>query len=631
MLSRVKDLLQGKGIDDQRLEQAYLLIKGSGRYPARMPSHYLAIAIELIERHRLRPGGVQIYVSPEPTKHALGRPSVTFAVLALDWPGLLNSCTGTLHEKGFNVPFCEAMIIEEPERQLGLVFIEIDVGRREDFEDLLRQTHDIEETLLVAAARETGKGELMITESRKAEHYSRVVEHLKQIAPVAEHNDLLGSKGEVLRFFSARSLAYLAERSPDDIAGQIHTNYVLTKMVRETGRVYAKLGNIATAAGPLTGISVAGYEHDISMGDCFRVIDEVIPGYQRKYDKAYITGDGISVFRIEVLDAGGKPLPTEQHVELSQKLMGIKDSPVCNRLSPGVELIGRKICPVMLEEERQLKLPQAYMHPHSRSNIKVVLVTSDADRGHAFKCIEEIAKVRGLEAAMPDTPSHVTYGDDENMTVQEVAIIDVWVNFEVFFGAPKGPYDEELILVKIEDALRKAESIGPRLRIFDRTGRQMRRARSERIVALAAREDIDAEVTRQIVSRLGDRQVISPTVSDQEIFDQVLTGIEAIRSWHTGGHRAAGLAWRATELSGPGRRASYSVFAIAHSPERSYLGGIIAAVSSLGLESSTVIDGPDYTLVLFRLAYHGEALSDKELADLSLKLRGLLAGEPGKP
>jgi len=624
MLLRVKELLEGTGISDEFIEQAYLNIKSSGRYPARMPSHYLAIAIQLMEKLRHGPGGVEIYISPEPTKYALGRPSVTFAVLALDWPGLLNSCAGTLHEKGFNVPFCEAMIIQEPERQLGLVFIEIDVARREDFEHLLRVKHDIEETLLRAAARETGKDELLMTESRKAEHYSRVVDYLRRIAPAAEHANLFEKKGEALRFFAARSLAYLIERSPEEIANQIHTNYIFTKLVRETDKIYAKVGDIDTAAGSLTGISVAGYEHDLSMGDCFRVTDEVVPGYQRKYDKAFITGDGINVIRIEILDADGRPIPHEQQVDLGQRLMAIKDSPVCNRLSPGVEMIGRKICPAMLEEERQLKLPQVYMHPHSRSNIKVVLVTSGADRGHAFKCIEEISKTRGLEAAMPDTPSHVDSGEGEATVIQEVAIIDVWVNFEVFFGAPKGPYDDELILVRIEEALRKTESIGPRLRIFDRTGRQLRRARSDRIIYMASREGLDTDTARQIISRLGDRQIISPTVTDQEIFDQVLTGIEAVRRWQTGKGGAPGMAWRITDLSGLSRRGSYNIFAVAHGPDQQRLADIMRVVSELGPESSAVVDGADFTLVLFRLAYHGRALGENELNQLAAKLTAML-------
>jgi hypothetical protein len=359
------------------------------------------------------------------------------------------------------------------------------------------------------------------------------------------------------------------------------------------------------------------------MGDCFRVIVEIVPGYQRKYDKAFITRDGINVIRIEILDADGKPISHDRQVELTQRLMAIKDSPVCNRLSPGVEMIGRKICPAMLEEERQLKLPQVYMHPHSRSNIKVVLVTSGADRGHAFKCIEEISKARGLEAAMPDTPSHVTFGERESTVIQEVAIIDVWVNFEVFFGTAKGPYDDELILVRIEEALRKTESIGSRLRIFDRTGRQLRRARADRIIDMATHEGFDADTARQIVSRLGDRQIISPTVTDQEVFDQVLTGMEAVKRWQTG-KGAPGIAWRITDLSGPSRRGSYNVFAVAYSQTQDRLADIMGVVSELGPESSTVVDGADFTLVIFRLAYHGRALGENELNELAGKLGAML-------
>jgi acetolactate synthase small subunit len=625
---RVKELLQGKGISDEAIEEACSLIKSSGRYIARMPSHYLAIAIELIERHKRGPGGVEIYISPEANNHALGRPSVTFAVLALDWAGLLNSCAGTLHEKGFNLSFCEAMVISQAESELALVFIEIDVARKDDFERLLSMEHEIEETLLMSAARDTGKDELLMTEAKKAEHYSRVIEQLRRIAPASEHGDLFEKQGEAVRFFSARTLAYLIERSPDDIAVQIYDNYLFTRIVRETGKVYAKVRNIDTSAGQLTGISVAGYEHDISLGDCFRVIDEVVPGYQRKYDKAYITGDGISVIRIEVLDAEGKPLPHDLQVEIGQRLTAIKDSPECNRLSPGVEMIGRKICPAMLEEERQLKQPQVYMHPHSRSNIKVVLVTSGADRGHAFKCVEEISRVRGLEAAMPDTLSHVTFGEGENAVLQEVAIIDVWVNFEAFFGTSRGPYDDELILVKIEEALRKADKIGPRLRIFDRTGRQLRRARMDRIVAMADAGGIDADVARQIVSRLGDRQVISPTVADREIFDQVVTAVEAVGNWRDGGGVTPGMAWHTTDLSGPGKRASYTVFAVAHGPERDLLAEIVKAASGFGLVSSMVLDGPDYGLVIFRLAHRAKALAEKELHQMAVRLAAVLAAPP---
>lgn len=619
MLIKVKRLLEGKGISHERIEEAYQLIKGSGRYPARMPSHYLAIAIELIEKDRREPGGVQIYISPKPTKYALGRPSVTFAVLALDWPGLVNSCTGTLHEKGFNISFCEAVIIDEPDQKVGLIFMEIDVAQEGQFQHLLSLEPEIAETLIRIATQETGTGELLIMETRKAEQYTLVVDELKKLAEPSEYPAFFGKKGEAVRFFAARTLAYLTERRPEDLAKQIHTNYTFLRGVRQNSKIYASVGNLQTPAGELTGISVAGFEHDLSMGDVFRVIDEVVPGHQRKYDKAFITGDGVNVFRIEIVGAKGRALSHDQQVELERKLISVQDAPVCDRLSPGVELIGRKICPIMLEEERQLKLPQVYMHPHSRSNIKVVLVTSGADRGQAFGLIEQISKVNGLEAGMPDPPSIVAAGLGESKSVQEMAIIDVWVDFEGFFGTSKGPYNDELILVRIEKALRKTPTIGPRIRIFDRTGRQLRRARTEKVSAMARKQGFDAELARQILARLGDRQIVSPAVSDEEVFHQVETGIEAVERWHKGENTVPGMAWRAAELGPAGRGASYTVFAIAHAPKKASISDLVKVASPFGLESSTVVDGADFSLIIFRLAHQGKSLEQSETKELSRK------------
>jgi hypothetical protein len=509
------------------------------------------------------------------------------------------------------------VIIDEPDQHVGLILMEIDVAEEGQFEHLLSMEPEIQETLLRTAAQETGKGELLIMETRKAEQYSLVVDELKRLADDSEYPAFFGKKGEAVRFFAARTLAYLTERRPEDLAIQIHTNYRFQQHVKESSKIYAAVGNIETPAGELTGISVASFEHDLSMGDVFRVIDEVVPGYQRKYDKAFITGDAINVFRIEIVDAKGRALPHDQQVELEQKIISFKDAPVCDRLSPGVELIGRKICPIMLEEEKQLSLPQVYMHPHSRSNIKVVLVASGADRGQAFKIIEQISKVRGLEAGMPDPPSVVTSGTGEARAVQEVAIVDVWVNFETFFGTSKGPYNDELILVRIEKALRKADTIGPKLRIFDRTGRQLRRARTEKIRSMAQKQGLDPEAARQILARLGDRQIISPIISDQELFIQVRTGIDAIEKWRSGDGSSPAMAWQAADLGPTGRGASYTIFAVAHTPDRAYLSDLIKAASSFGLESSTVVDWPDCTLLIFRISHQGRSLEPSEIKEIA--------------
>ena len=633
MLGKIMQLLEGSGITEKRIEEVYQLIKTSGRYPARMPSHYLATAIRLVHRDledKKGSGKVRLYISPEPTKYALGRPSVTFAVLARDWPGLVNTCTGTLHLMGFNVAFCEAVVIDEPEQRMGLVFMEIEVADRKEFEHLLSLEDQIKSILLLVSGKKEGAGRLMMTEVQRIQHYHLVFDELMKIAKKSDYPALFGEdKGETVRFFLARTLAYITERTPRDLAHQIYANYSFVKQVQKTGKILAWVGNIDTPGGELTAISVAGYDHDLSMGDCFRVISEVAPGYQRKYDKAFIVGatdpaNAINVMRIEIVDAKGKALSKGQQVELQQKLVGIQDEVGCPSLSPGVEIIARKICPLLMQEEKQLQIPQVYMHPHTRTNIKVVMITSGQDRGHAYRLVEEVNRVKGLKAGMPDPAASVTLGKREGATAQEMAVIDVWVDHERFFGTTKGPFNDEQILVAIEDALKRADRIGPRLRIFDKTGREMRSDRSDRVSTMARSKGFDPEVARQIVARLGDRLTISPAVQDEEVFDSVVTGIEAVNEWRASERSHPAIAWRAVEAGVAGRGVSYTVLAIAHSPKKRYLSRLIKVVSHYGLESSTLVDNSDFTLLLFRLAHQGKSLEQSEIDELSAGLKGVL-------
>jgi hypothetical protein len=518
-------------------------------------------------------------------------------------------------------------VIEEPDQRLGLVFMEIEVGDKKEFDHLLSMEVEIQQSLIRAAAAETGKDELLILETRKAEQYSLVAKELKAISDSSDYEAFFGRKGEAVRFFAARTFAYLTERTPKDLAAQIHDNFTFIRGVRETGKIYANAGNVSTPAGDLTGISVAAYGHDLSMGDVFRLIDEVAPGYQRRYDKAFITGEGINVMRIEFVDARGMPLTHDHQVELTQKILAFKEAAVCNRLSPGVELVGRKICPAMLEEEREIKIPQVYMHPHSRSNVKVILVASGNDRGQAFKCIEEINRIKGLEAAMPDPPSVVQHGNGATTSLQEVAIIDVWINFEAFFGSPRGPYDDELILVAIEEALRRAKDIGPRLRIFDRTGRQLRRVRTERITTMAADRGLDVDLTRQVLGRFGDRLILSPTVSDDEVFSQIETGVTTVSDWKETGSKVPQVKWRNIEMSSAGRGSSYTLIAVVQRPASPSLVGVVKLLDDSGAESSVIFDGDDYRLVLYRLTHQGRALEDDEIEDITDSLRNILSSD----
>jgi hypothetical protein len=631
MRRKVKQMLEGSGISEKRIEEVYRLIERSGRYPARMPSRYLATAIRLIHSDLEDKKGltkVRIHISPEPTKYALGRPSVTFAVLAVDWAGLLNTCTGTLHLMGFNVAYCEAVVIDEPDRRMGLVFMEIEVADRKEFEHLLNLEDDIKSILQLVSGQKEGASRLMMTEVQRIQHYHLVFDELMKIAKKSEYRALFSEdRGEMVRFFLARTLAYITERAPKDLAHQIYANYTFVRDVKKTGKISAWVGNIQTTGGELTAISVAGFEHDLSLGDVFRVIGEVAPGYQRKYDKAFIVGassqkHAINVMRIEIVDVKGGALSKDQQVELQEMLVEIQDEETCpGGISPGVEIIARRICPFLMQEEKQLKLPQVYMHPHTRTNIKVVVISSGPDRGHSYSLVEKINEVEGLKAGMPDPAATVKVGKAENATVQEMAILDVWVDRERFFGRTKGPQNDELILRAIEAAIKKADRIGARLRIFDKAGREFRADRSDRIAAMAARQELDPEIARQIVSRLGDRLTISPAVSDEEVFASALPGIKAVNEWRESGLKSPAITWHVAET---GKKTSYSILAVAYDPKKKYVSKIVKIVTPYGLESSTVVDNVDFTLLIFRLAHQGKSLESSEIDELSASIQSAI-------
>jgi hypothetical protein len=72
------------------------------------------------------------------------------------------------------------------------------------------------------------------------------------------------------------------------------------------------------------------------------------------------------------------------------------------------------------------------------------------------------------------------------------------------------------------------------------------------------------------------------------------------------------------------------VFAVVNGPEQAPIGQVIKVASSFGLESSTVVNGTDHTLVLLRLSHQGKSLEENEIGELSLKL-GPALGMPGTP
>jgi hypothetical protein len=175
----------------------------------------------------------------------------------------------------------------------------------------------------------------------------------------------------------------------------------------------------------------------------------------------------------------------------------------------------------MLDEEKELKIPQGYIHPHAPDHYKLIVIGSGNDAGHGLELVAAVAAVPGLSAAMPDKPSHMNYVQDGLEQVQEISIIDIWVERRLLFAEEGLPGNEEEIYNKIEQAIRSVQVFGPRLRIFDRTSRALRQVRLAAVLKLAENEGIPAQEIKSLFYNLGDKCLLNPEIPDDLIFSQL--------------------------------------------------------------------------------------------------------------
>jgi len=620
----VKRLLEGKGISEETVEKCYKEVISTNPYACRMSPLHIALCIELLEREK--EGEVQVYISELPREELIDRflrkrSTITIAILAPDWPGLLDSCTSIIHEEEFNLFYSESFVFRGREKDYGFVLMEVEMLSREIVHRLAGLRTEIEEKLTRAAILDQAKKGLLKSEIRKLDEYSRVVEILKKISHPEELEGLISDEGEAVRFFGARSEAYIRERRPEDIAWQILTNFRFQQGIRRVGGgILVKIRNLEVTGSALTGISLAALEKEVSLGDCLRVLEEIIPGYQRKHDKAFFTLDGIIVIRIEVTDSQGNAFSPELQMKIIERLKRIREERIRVEFSPGLELLSRKIIPPMLEEERELKIPQVYMHPHSWNEFKIVIISSGEDRKKVKDCLRQLDRIKGLICALPDTPSIFRYREGEVEVQQQVDIIGIRVNFEEFFGRSKGPYEEEKIFSALEETLRKVEDIGSRLRIFDRTTRVLRQSRWERIKPMLERAKVDLTRGKEIFYRLGDKRLMDSNISDSVIFEEIEFGVKTWKDFERKKEKTLSSQFKKIIPQLGGEEKGYTLLALVALTKDNLLDRTLEALKDFEVDSFSRLDEGGDSLLLFRITKGLNPLSAQEERELLKRL-----------
>ncbi len=423
---------------------------------------------------------------------------------ASDWPGLGETVIGIVHEKGYNIAFVYGVVSTDGKYAFIAIKIPFPPEKLNDVRFHLQEI--TEELKRLAREGDQIKARLVTTGIEKLEILEKIKSALRDIAFPEEYEEISKTGGELEKFVFSRSLAYLKERDPKTLAEIILVGHRFIKKLRQVGMgVEIHIKNIQTEREELTGLTVGGFQKDISMDEVFDLIKEVFPNFQRKFDKEFITEDGICMVRVE-FTVNNRPLTPEEQKKLEQHLKtNLKQGKIRVPLNIkfGGEIFGRALVPKMVDEALTSHLPQVAIIPIEQDKttvtFRIAIVDNNPEKFDTL--IKNIAKSDGFVLISFRPPSKVR---------EEYVLFLTVRGLVSFFNS-----DVELF-EKLKDLIR--ESIGP-FRDFDEGLRTIDRKKLEKIYQLISRANIPEELIRTFYFSIDD--FIRTTLSPEKITEDI--------------------------------------------------------------------------------------------------------------
>ncbi len=430
---------------------------------------------------------------------------VGLTVVAPDWAGLVEAVAGLIHSKGYNIMYLNAFVKEQ---HYGVVHLRI---RAESPEKLKTIKKDIEDVMFalerVASGSSSVKRVLQIGFFRMTSML-QISEALKKIVESEEdYVEITKPGGELEKFILSRTDAYIRDRKPEDLAMQVYQNFRFIRKLRSQGHgLEVDIRNEKTAQGEQTCITVAGFERNISMDDVLDEIREYIPMFKIKYDKQFVTADGIIVIRVEITDRNDNPLGQDEIELLKNRLRDWLSKRRRQRfvISNLIELVGRVLVPTLLEETRRSGMAQFYMLPEDiakdYADFMIVLVAPVQDVAEARtmyqKLIEKINTIKGISLRSNKEPK-LSNG---------FAIMFHWIR-----ALTAEFKSEEEIYIRVKEAV--SEIIGE-FHDFDEGMRKMERKKLDEVVSELQQRRVDMAFVREFFYSMNGFERISRPARD---------------------------------------------------------------------------------------------------------------------
>jgi len=590
-------------MDDRKLREAYEHVSKSMKYEEfvklsssfRLPherengftARELATYVNLIAREKQEPDSVQLDTVVE--KRNRGG-VVTFTVLAPDWAGLLDSIVSVIHERDYNLGYLQGFLADRGKYGVITVSFELNQAGMKNF---LEQQETIEKLLKSMARSDKVIMKLLRGEARKLQKYREVIATLRDLCSPDEVGEVIGEEAE--RFFASRPGAYIEERKPEDLAAQILLNYRFQHLVMEQGGVRVRIDNIQTSKELLTTVSVVGLDREIALDDVLQALREFLPNFQRKYDKEFVTEDGVAVFRVEIQTEDGKWVDDDQLTELELSLtekLSQKKRRVPLDVRVGAELFGRLAIPQLLREANVSQRPQVYILPEfSRSDFamfKILLVAPVKGKkiGElAISCVNRLNRIGGLFVTSATQPV--------SKEGKEVDIIDIRADTAVF-------EESEEIYRTIKGCLR--EELGD-FRDFDEGLRVLDVERLKELTEMLGAKGIDKKFTRDFYYNIEDFFRVSS--SEEEIASHIALAWKAYRDFRK----------RREKIVKHGETKRASLFCVVEEKEKMDMDMYVAPLRDYDF-FLTQLDEPGATVLMFSIGKDAHALSAADVERL---------------
>ncbi len=384
--------------------------------------------VNTFERFLKQEKDVFVYINEERIAHYY---LMNLGVIAPDCPGILETISGYLHNLGFNLIFVHGFLFPYKAEQKTFILYRLQLNEQECQKFQIQRIYL--KSIIERASHQSGPINYLIAqEIEKLEIYEEVIRLIHQKCDPEIAQTMTQEKGEIIKFFTNRTRAYICERTANDLFTQIYNNFIFTKKLLEDPQVgfYYRIENLKTTREKLTGISVISLEEKINMNMILTALRKSIPHFMIRYVKKYMAG-AITVIRLEINDHNESWYNSDNIRRIENAFETLRSHGYLLSLESfdkmsGFEQYGRAIIPILRNEAERTGIAQFYLSLENRQEYfieyKAIIVYQKnliQSRNFAFQFALDLSQIPGFHIFKISPPSRM---NDNEMDILDLRI-----------------------------------------------------------------------------------------------------------------------------------------------------------------------------------------------------------------